>query len=235
MTLSVGGFPDIIAILPAAGVGSRMCMTFPKQYLSIGKKTLLEHAISALLQQSCIRRVIIAISPDDHWFSRLPIAADPRVTIVNGGKKRADSVMAGLMHAVQAPWVLVHDAVRPCLHQDDLLRLLALTIRSEVGGILATPVRDTIKRTCASGKAIDYTVERTNLWHALTPQIFALPLLKHCLSLALAKGVIITDEASALEYCGYQPLIVPGRGDNIKVTYPEDLALARFYFSQISL
>ncbi len=243
-----GSFPDVIAILPAAGIGSRMQRDCPKQYLTIGDKTLLEHAITALLRQPCVRRVIVAISAGDRYFDTLAIAGDSRISRVIGGRERADSVLAGLKqarsHAQDGDWVLVHDAARPCLHQDDLTRLLAITAHTAIGGILATPVRDTMKRARAVAPdhapeaiigetAIDHTVDRQNLWHALTPQLFPLSLLEACLTRALSEGARITDEASALEYCGYQPLLVAGRGDNIKVTRPEDLALARFYFTQL--
>ncbi|GAB7206940.1 2-C-methyl-D-erythritol 4-phosphate cytidylyltransferase [Dickeya oryzae] len=194
------------------------------------RKTILEHTVAALLRQPRIQRIIIAISADDPYFSALPLASDPRIQVVNGGRQRADSVLAGLQQVQQADWVLVHDAARPCLHQDDLSRLLLLTGQSEVGGILAAPVRDTMKRS-RDGR-IDHTVEREALWHALTPQLFPLPLLRSCLEQALREGATITDEASALEYCGYQPQIVPGRADNIKVTRPEDLALAEFYLTR---
>lgn len=232
MTFVAAPFPDVIAILPAAGIGSRMGTSCPKQYLTIGGKTLLEHAVAALLQQPCIRRVIVVISATDRHFLRLPLAGDPRVSWAVGGQERAESVMAGLLRAEGADWVLVHDAARPCLHQDDLTRLLSITGYSTVGGILATPVRDTMKRAGVGGDTIEHTVARQDLWHALTPQLFPLSLLKACLSQALAEGALITDEASALEYCGYQPLLVAGRADNIKITCPEDLALATFYFTQ---
>ncbi|UCZ74169.1 2-C-methyl-D-erythritol 4-phosphate cytidylyltransferase [Dickeya zeae] len=221
---------EVVAVLPAAGNGSRMLSDRPKQYLSIGTKTILEHTVAALLRQPRIQRIIIAISADDPYFSALPLASDPRIQVVNGGRQRADSVLAGLQQVQQADWVLVHDAARPCLHQDDLSRLLLLTGQSEVGGILAAPVRDTMKRS--RDGHIDHTVEREALWHALTPQLFPLALLRSCLGRALREGATITDEASALEYCGYQPQIVPGRADNIKVTRPEDLALAEFYLTR---
>lgn len=234
MTLSVGPVPDIIAILPAAGIGSRMQTALPKQYLTIGDKTLLEHAINALLRQPCIREAIVAISPTDRWYHRLLLAADPRVRVVTGGESRTDSVMTALRRVRTTPWVLVHDAVRPCLHQDDLRRLLAITSHTEVGGLLAVPVCDTMKRARAGTNIIASTVEREDLWHALTPQLFAHDLLKNCLERAMAEGATVTDEASVLEYCGYAPLLVPGRADNIKVTRPEDLARAHFFFSQLA-
>lgn len=226
--------PHVIAVVPAAGIGSRMLSECPKQYLSIGDKTILEHSLDALLAHPAVTRVIVALSPQDTLFANLPAARDPRIVQVVGGTQRADSVLAGLKAAGSAQWVLVHDAARPCLHLSDLSRLLALTGHSRVGGILAAPVRDTMKRarpTCSG--TIDHTVERESLWHALTPQLFPLALLRECLERALREGATITDEASALEYCGYHPELVSGRSDNLKVTRPEDLALAEFYLTQI--
>lgn len=225
-------FPDVIAVVPAAGIGSRMQSECPKQYLSIGGKTLLEHALNSLLAHPAVSRIIVAISPEDPYFSTLPIASDPRIMVVKGGKERADSVLAGLKAVSSARWVLVHDAARPCLHIDDLSRLLAIAATSTVGGILAAPVRDTMKRAEPGKQAIAHTVDREALWHALTPQLFPLELLRDCLVRALNEGATITDEASALEYCGFHPELVMGRSDNIKVTRPEDLALAAFYLTQ---
>ncbi|WP_447872200.1 2-C-methyl-D-erythritol 4-phosphate cytidylyltransferase [Serratia fonticola] len=234
MNPSVGSSPQVIAVLPAAGIGSRMQADCPKQYLTIGHQTILEHAIHALLRHPRITQVIVAISPEDRQFKTLPIASDPRVLVTEGGQQRADSVLAGLQLAGNAHWVLVHDAARPCLHPDDLERLLAITAHSKVGGILAAPVRDTMKRTQVGQSVISHTVERQDLWHALTPQLFPLELLKLCLQRALDEGATVTDEASALEHCGYHPLLVAGRADNIKVTRPEDLALAAFYLTQLN-
>ena len=123
MNHSAGTFPSVIAVLPAAGIGSRMQAECPKQYLTIGRHSIVEHAIHALLRHPRIERVIVAIGPEDRQFERLPIAQDPRVTVTEGGKQRADSVMARLKLAGDADWVLEHDAARPCLHADDLERL----------------------------------------------------------------------------------------------------------------
>jgi 2-C-methyl-D-erythritol 4-phosphate cytidylyltransferase len=203
----------------------------PKQYLSIGNKTILEHAVAALLAHPRVERVIIAISDGDARFQQLPLANHPQITVVEGGSERADSVLAGLKAAGDAQWVLVHDAARPCLHPDDLANLLALSETSRVGGILAAPVRDTMKRAEPGIAAIAHTVDRNDLWHALTPQFFPRELLFDCLTRALNEGATVTDEASALEYCGFHPQLVAGRADNIKVTRPEDLALAEFYLT----
>ncbi|MBP2168050.1 2-C-methyl-D-erythritol 4-phosphate cytidylyltransferase [Erwinia toletana] len=233
MTNIAGSFPEIIAVVPAAGIGSRMLSECPKQYLTIGTQTILEHSIASLLAHPAVTRVIVALSDDDVQFQQLAIARDRRITTVTGGRQRADSVLAGLQAAGDAEWVLVHDAARPCLHADDLARLLAIAATSRIGGILAAPVRDTMKRAEAGKEAIAHTVEREALWHALTPQFFPLDLLRTCLLRALHDGAIITDEASALEHCGYHPELVAGRSDNIKVTRPEDLALAAFYLTQL--
>ncbi len=223
--------PDIVAILPAAGIGSRMQSECPKQYLRIGEHTILEHSAYSLLKHPRIKRMIVVLHPQDRYFSTLPLANDPRISVVIGGSQRADSVMAGLQHVDDAEWVLVHDAARPCLHEHDLQRLINLTSKSEVGGILAAPVRDTMKRGVVGEPAIAHTVDREDLWHALTPQLFPLELLKLCLKRALDENAAVTDEASALEFCGYHPALVHGRSDNIKVTRPEDLALAEFYLT----
>ncbi|MGV8926083.1 MAG: 2-C-methyl-D-erythritol 4-phosphate cytidylyltransferase [Ewingella sp.] len=233
MSHFAGSLPEIIAVLPAAGIGSRMQTECPKQYLSIGGMTLIEHSIRALLQSTQISKVVVSLSPHDVQFAQLAIASDPRIQRVTGGSQRADSVMAGLEQAGSHGWVLVHDAARPCLHIDDLNRLLAISTFSDVGGILATPVRDTMKRGEQGKSGIAHTVDREELWHALTPQFFPLGLLKTCLRRALDEGATVTDEASAMEYCGFHPLLIAGRSDNIKITRPEDLALAEFYLTQL--
>lgn len=178
-----------------------------------------------------MKRVVIAISHGDSRFAQLPLANHPQITVVDGGDERADSVLAGLKAAGDAQWVLVHDAARPCLHQDDLARLLALSETSRTGGSRRTSAR--YYETCRTGQnAIAHTVDRNGLWHALTPQFFPREPLHDCLTRALNEGATITDEASALEYCGFHPQLVEGRADNIKVTRPEDLALAEFYLTR---
>lgn len=232
--------PQIIALIPAAGIGSRMNADCPKQYLQVAGKTIIEHTIDALLANNRVHTVVIALSANDDYFQQLDIAKDPRVTVVTGGKERADSVLAGLDYLASQSdyhdcWVLVHDAARPCLHQQDLNNIIQLATEQDCcGGILAAPVRDTMKRSLKTSVLIDHTVEREALWHALTPQFFPLELLRNCLSKALKENAVITDEASALEYCGYQPVLVAGRADNLKVTQPEDLALAEFYLSRMN-
>lgn len=232
------------AVVPAAGVGRRMAADRPKQYLHIAGKTILEHTIDRLFSHPAIERIIIAISNGDPYFPLLPLARNPRIQVVEGGAERADSVFAGLaVIGDENSWVLVHDAARPCVRLADLERLITTALQSEYGAILAAPVRDTMKRGCclqvnewqASGQqGIATTVDRNDLWHALTPQMFRVKQLRESLKQALKDGVVLTDEASAMEYCGHRPLLVTGRADNLKVTQPEDLALAGFYLEQLT-
>ncbi len=163
---------------------------------------------------------------------RLP--QHPDVIRVAGGKERADSVLSGLNYvSAQLPceWVLVHDAARPCVTLNDIDRLIDVCCAHPTGGILASPVRDTMKRANKENN-IDHTVDREALWHALTPQMFKTQQLTRALADALQQGVAITDEASALEWLGETPALVQGSANNIKITQPEDLALAEFYLSR---
>lgn len=161
----------LTAVVPAAGVGSRMQADRPKQYLVIAGKTILEHTVDSLLQHPAISRVVIAISDGDPYFNHLSLARRPDVIVVSGGSERADSVFSGLATLADNDWVLVHDAARPCLHQDDLSRLIEQAQQHAFGAILAAPVRDTMKR--GNGRqTIAATVDRTDLWHALTPRCF---------------------------------------------------------------
>jgi len=226
-------FQNITAIVPAAGVGSRMKADRPKQYLTIQSKTILEHTIEKLLAHPSIDKVIVAISKEDPYYDSLSISQNPNVIRVAGGDERADSVLSALEYVQTqggSDWVMVHDAARPCVASNDINKLIAQASAHPVGGILAAPVRDTMKR--GDSRGISETVDRENLWHALTPQMFRSKTLFDALSEALQNNVAITDEASAIEWKGYSPLLVAGRSDNFKITQPEDLALAEFYLSQ---
>lgn len=216
-------------VVPAAGVGSRMGACCPKQYLPLAGKFLIEHTLERLLSHPRIERVIVAIAPDDTFFATLAIATHPRVLVVSGGSERAASVLNGLAQ-VESQWVLVHDAARPCITHQDMDRLIHQGLACD-GAILGNRVRDTMKRSDAAG-FIHKTVDREQLWHALTPQFFRSQQLKVALEQGLAVGAAITDEASAMELAGFKPLMVEGRADNIKVTRPEDLALAALYLAQ---
>jgi 2-C-methyl-D-erythritol 4-phosphate cytidylyltransferase len=220
----------LYAIVPAAGIGRRLPGAQPKQYYPLGERCVIEQTLRILLQQQAIHTIMVVLNPADQYFTTLAIANNPRIQIAEGGTQRVDSVWSGLQR-LQSGWVLVHDAVRPCLHPEDLLRLLAARAHAPAGAVLATPVRDSMKRGDAQGKIIG-EISRDSLWQALTPQLFPVPLLKACLRQALGAGIEISDEAAALTYCGYAPTLVPGRADNIKITYPEDLVLAAGLLAQ---
>lgn len=221
----------LTAIVPAAGIGSRMGADCPKQYLTLAGKTILEHTLGCLLSHPAIARVIVALAPHDGWFEQLAVAADPRILRVEGGIERAYSVLNAL-HVAQGKWVLVHDAARPCLCHSDLDKLITTAMACD-GAILGSRVRDTMKRTDGAGNIVA-TVEREQLWHALTPQMFPTGTLKRALEEGLALGALITDEASAMERAGFTVKMVEGRADNIKVTRPEDLSLAELFLQQQS-
>jgi len=223
------------AVIPAAGVGKRMEADRPKQYLELLGRSVIEHTLNRFLIRSDITGVFIALGVDDPWWSRLPVADHPRITRVAGGRERCHSVLNALEALLAGPGraddrVLVHDAARPCLRSEDLDRLIDESATSENGGILAVPVRDTMKRSTDENTVVD-TLDRSHLWHALTPQMFRLGRLHQVLDEALAAGAV-ADEASAMEHAGYQPRLVRGHADNLKITLPEDLALARFYLEQ---
>lgn len=228
---------EVWCVIPAAGVGKRMLSAIPKQYLRLHGKTVLEHSLNCFLQHPKIKGIVVVLSAnDDYWLDLAPNYQGLPVYRAVGGQERADSVLNGLKYLEQTlklastAKVLVHDAARPCLSQEDLSRLLASN--SNQGALLATPVRDTMKRAFKGQKVISHTEERADLWHALTPQLATLGLLIQALEQALKSGTIITDEASALEYLGLQPLLVEGDASNIKITRPADLALAEFFLQE---
>jgi 2-C-methyl-D-erythritol 4-phosphate cytidylyltransferase len=225
---------SIPVIIPAAGIGRRMKADRPKQYLEIHGKTVLEHTVSQLLTHPATGKIIVAVSDTDPYFERLSVAQHPDVKRVSGGKERSDTVLnalAELPESLQTGWVMVHDAARPCVRHEDISRLVDGITERDCGGILAVPVRDTMKRSDQAGH-IEHTVERALLWHALTPQLFQASALYEALSQAKDSGIVVTDESSALEWKGYHPKLITGHADNIKITQPEDLALAAFYLSR---
>lgn len=225
---------NIWVIIPAAGVGRRMGSDTPKQYLLLNDQTVIEHTLSVFDLHSSVSEIVVAVAKEDEYWAELNIKLSKPLHKVAGGKERCDSVLNALtflQNKVHADdWVLVHDAARPCLRTEDLTFLLEECQSHAVGGILAVPVRDTMKRSV--GNIIKETVDREDLWHALTPQMFRFKLLKDALESALKKNNVVTDEASAMELAGYQPLLVEGHADNLKITRPEDLALASFFLAQ---
>lgn len=218
------------AVIPAAGIGKRVGASIPKQYLPLLDKTIIEHSLLPFLAHPQITRVIVSLAEDDAWFAQLDIAKHPKIETVIGGRERVDSVLAAL-HKVHADdYVLVHDAARPCITISDINKLILAVKSNDQGAILATKVRDTMKRSDANNNIVS-TCEREHLWHALTPQMFINKDLINAINTSIHPEKI-TDEASALEMSGLPVTIVEGRSDNLKVTREEDLKLATFYLSQ---
>jgi 2-C-methyl-D-erythritol 4-phosphate cytidylyltransferase len=222
-------------ILPAAGVGRRMGSAIPKQYLDLAGRAVIDHTLDLFVVDERIRGIVVALDPADGYWEDTVHAAHPKVIRAPGGAERCHSVLNALAVleglAGDHDWVLVHDAARPCLRSVDLDRLIELLGDDVVGGLLGIPVRDTMKRANRDER-IEGTVDRASLWHAYTPQMFRLGLLRHALREALAANDLVTDDASAIERLGHAPRLVEGHADNIKITRAEDLPLARFYLQQ---
>lgn len=224
------------AVIPAAGIGSRMSASTPKQYLPLLKQAVIVHAVQRLANTPAVKGIWIGISEHDHYWSQHnnTFKKMPKFRgTYTGGDERAKTVLNGLHTILQQAdpldWVLVHDAARPCVRVNDVTTLVSTVIQSNcVGGLLAVPVADTVKRADRE-QTVTETVSREGLWRALTPQMFRLGELKQALETGLENGLNITDEASAIEYNGGKPLVVSGHADNIKITLPQDLDLAELF------
>lgn len=220
-------------VIPAAGSGLRSGLPVPKQFASVNGKALLQHTLECFAPLPAIEAILLAVNEQDSqsraFLAELPASLRKRLTTVPGGQERMHSVLNALRalqgRAEERDWVLVHDAVRPCVRRVDLERLLAALEHEPAGGLLAVPVRDTLKRADADGKVLA-TLERSALWQAATPQMFRYGLLLEALADAEAAGLVVTDEAAAMERLGLPVQLVQGHADNIKVTWPEDLQLA---------
>lgn len=217
-----------IALIPAAGIGSRFGAGKPKQYVQIGGKSVLQHTLDIFLLHQSIQKVVVVLAPHDEVFQ---VASHGKLLVYRcGGKTRAETVKNGLTAllkngvAAETDNILVHDAARCCLPIDALERLLQHAGSCAEGGILAMPVADTLKRADASQR-IEATVSRRNLWQAQTPQLFKAGLLQRALSEIDLNE--ITDEASAVEALGVQPLLVEGDSRNLKMTLPQDEEIVR--------
>ncbi|MCK5726397.1 MAG: 2-C-methyl-D-erythritol 4-phosphate cytidylyltransferase [Thiotrichaceae bacterium] len=230
---------DMWVIIPAAGIGKRMKSVIPKQYLPLANKTVLEHTLACFSDHPDIAGIIIALHPDDTYWAELNIEINLPLHIVDGGNERVDSVTNALQYYLQLDDInpnkpiLVHDVARPCLSRHDLNKLLAARKScGDAGAILAAPVSDTMKRASKKSQSIDHTISRENLWSALTPQMFPAQVLYDAIIRANKSTTLVTDEASALEYVGQQPYLIEGSATNIKITRPDDLALAEFFIQQ---
>lgn len=231
-----GTAPRYWAVIPAAGVGSRMGEAIPKQYLSLRGRPLLEHSLSRMLTHPGMAGTVVVISAgDEYWPSVANRFAGRELLVAQGGAERCHSVMHGLQALAgrvgTQDWVLVHDAARPCVRREDVDALMGQLRDHPVGGLLGIPVADTMKRSDRQGNVIE-TIDRNGLWRALTPQMFRYGLLRQALQSALEQGRLVTDEAAAMELAGHIPRMVEGHPDNIKVTRPQDLMMAELFLQQ---
>ena len=227
--------PKFWAVVPAAGIGLRMGGETPKQYLPLLGRPIIAHTLARLCNHPRLSGVVVALAADDRWWPEMRTAFDRAPMVVAGGNERQDSVLSGLdalsEHACALDWVLVHDAVRPCLRDEDIDRLIDTLVADEVGGLLAIPVKDTMKRS-DSDKRVRETVSRESLWHAQTPQMFRLGALRDAMRLCVDEDRNVTDEAQAMELIGARPRLVEGHEENIKITRSEDLELAAMFLRQ---
>jgi 2-C-methyl-D-erythritol 4-phosphate cytidylyltransferase len=209
--------------------------TVPKQYLPLEGRMVIDHTIERMLLHPAVDGLYLALSEEDRWWDETEFAGHPDLVRVKGGMERCHSVFNALdmlgQRASRDDWVLVHDAARPCIRRSDVDHLVQMLGAHEVGGLLGMPVRDTMKRTDSADRIVE-TVERRDLWHAFTPQMFRFGVLFDALKGALQAGFLVTDEASALEWAGQRPIMVEGHSDNLKITRPEDLPLAAYFLQR---
>jgi len=223
--------PNHWVLIPAAGIGRRMRSKVAKQYLQLQGKPILEHTLSLFISHPKVKKIIVILHEDDQQWPKLSVSHHEKLQTVKGGKTRADSVMQGLqfLETFAAPndcdWVLVHDALRPCLLPEVLHRLLAQVETHPIGGLLALPIAETLKKLDAE-QCVIQTIPRQDLWMAQTPQMFRYHLLQKAMREAARKKIHMTDEASAIECLGMRPLVVKGDRRNIKITWPQDLVWA---------
>lgn len=219
----------IWAIVPAAGVGLRMGSDTPKQYLPLDGTPVIAIALQKLASIAEIKSIVVALHPQDRWFSQLQPSLDKRVVTVTGGDERHLSVLNALRSigqaAAQQDWVLVHDAVRPCVLSRDIRKLLTELSHHAIGGLLGAPTENTLKRVDEQA-VVRSTVERGGIWNAFTPQMFRYGLLLTAIETAVENNTVVTDEASAIEFMGQRPQMIEGSRTNIKITHEADLALA---------
>jgi 2-C-methyl-D-erythritol 4-phosphate cytidylyltransferase len=227
-------------IIPAAGAGSRMAESaksvLPKQYMPLAGKPIISHTIQTFFLHPRIASIHVALSADDLFWRELPLDPASKLKLhYTGGSSRSETVLNTLLsiNVADDDWVLVHDAARPGLTHGLLDKLLNTLENDAVGGLLALPVADTLKKSGENHK-IEQTVERTDLWQAQTPQMFKYGVLKHALQAnsSAASGPVFTDEAEAIEALGLQPTLVQGELRNLKITYPQDLILLEALFKQ---
>lgn len=224
-------------IVPAAGVGSRMQADKPKQYLPLGKSTVIENTLNRLSALPKVKGIVVALSENDTYWDTICKPDNVNIITAVGGTERCHSVFNALQviqHEVDKDdWVMVHDAARPCFRIDDIAVLYArIQEHAAIGGLLGLPVADTLKRVNHDKHVVE-TVSREQLWRALTPQVFPYKTLYHALAKTLEDNIALTDDCQVVELIGEQPVIVESSAMNIKITRPDDLRLAEIYLQEL--
>ena len=224
-------------VVPAAGIGSRMGGDIPKQYVSVNGKTIIEHTLDNFIDRKEIENICISISESDNHWPTLPISKNKKIITTIGGNERYESVYNGLCalqdKANDEDWVLVHDAVRPCLKKSTIDRLITDIRSHDVGGILALPCFETMKRV-NNNQQVEETINREIIWRAQTPQAFKYKKLLLSIEKAINENILITDEAMAMELSNYKPIVIMGDEKNIKITHKDDLKHLELFLGETS-
>jgi 2-C-methyl-D-erythritol 4-phosphate cytidylyltransferase len=244
MTLETHSMDTVNLVLPCAGSGLRAGKDIPKQYAQIAGKPMIVHTLNALLQVDLIQSIALVVSPQDIWITQIlenySLHNHAKIKLLrNGGSSRAQSVLSGLKHFAEQSvanesWVLVHDAARCLIRPQWVNRLIDTCMTKGCGGLLAIKLPDTLKQE--KNERVMQTIEREDKWLAQTPQMFKLGELINAITIALErdpKG--LTDEASALEAMGQEPLLIKGNPINFKVTIPEDFEIAEVFLKHYAL
>jgi len=224
-------------VVPASGIGQRMNSRIPKQYIKLGNDlTILDQSLEVMLSNEIISGFVVALDKKDTHFKSSQFAKDSRlISIAIGGKERFNSVFNALsaldQTAKPSDWVLVHDAVRPCIKKEDVVKLIDEVADDQVGGILSSRVFDTVKQKNNNGLTL--TIDRQKLHLAQTPQMFRYGILKEAVEKAVERNLHITDESEAVERLGYSIRIVDGSSSNIKITTQKDIDLANYFLKQL--
>ena len=225
-------------IIPASGVGTRMNTQLPKQYLKLKNGlSVLDQTLKTLLNIKYIKGCVVAIAENDTEFKKSLFTGNSKLLATAiGGKQRFHSVLSALNSlrpfTKDNDWVLVHDAARPCVKASEVVHLIETLKHHSVGGLLATQVVDTIKKS--DGRIVEKTLDRSVLWQAQTPQMYRFGVLFEALKNAIQNNLSVTDEASSIEYLGLQSVLVPASKSNLKITTAEDLTLANFYLEVLN-
>ncbi len=217
---------NYFSIIPAAGKSQRFAADLPKQYHTINGLPILQLSIQPFLDHPLIEKVLVVVNAEDNHWQHLSIANHPKILTTIGGEVRRDSVINGLkaLKTLAKPndWILVHDGARPFIRLDEINTLIHVLNEHPVGGLLGVPVKDTLKKISAEGEILN-TIDRSELWHAQTPQMFRFELLKDALEKSRTNDILVTDESSAIEMAGYKPLMVQGSQRNTKITFAHDI------------